>query len=587
MALAQRTQVRTLTIVAQDPSVRDKQGRMLRSRVEVPWESLEAGPKGARVKVTDYDASTKTLLKPATLAEGEDAYAGKSDEVLLADPTFHAQNVYAIVMRVLARFEYALGRRVAWSYGGHQLNIAPHAFIDANAFYSKDDQGLFFGYLPAGKSGHVFTCLSHDIVAHETTHAVLDGLHERYTDPSSPDQAAFHEGFSDVVALLSVFAQPEIVAAQLEEPPGPEGLSDTQRRKLVARRKLSHEGLRQGPITQLGEQLGAVVHRVRGAALRHSVALAPDPDLPNKPSHLEPHMRGEILVAAMLNAFFAVWSARVAALGDVKPGLLDLGRVVEEGANVADHLLTIAIRALDYAPPVDLQFRDFLSAMLTADRELFVDDQKYRFRSALREWFAKYGIGVASDHEGQGTWLPIATQGSGLSYECNHFEPMQRDADEVFRFLWENRKTLQLHPDAYCKVLSVRPCVRQGPDGFVLRETVARYLEVLTLRADELSTVMLEPRPGQPGKSGPLRAPGGLPGDTEVVLYGGGTLVFDEFGRLKFHVQNRIQSPRQQARLAYLFEQGHFDRGELRRTSFAAMHRNREMPSARARREVW
>jgi len=212
---------RTLTIIAQDPGVRGTSGGILRARVEVPMETLDVGPWGHRVHVIDYDASTATLFKPldygANGADAEDPYARAPDATLLRDPKFHAQNVYAIVMRILARFELALGRRVGWSFDGHQLKVVPHAFADANAFYSARDEALLFGYFPTRDgSDTVFSCLSHDVVAHETTHALLDGLRPRYTDPSSPDQAGFHEGFSDVVALLSMFGLKEVVAAGLD-----------------------------------------------------------------------------------------------------------------------------------------------------------------------------------------------------------------------------------------------------------------------------------------------------------------------------------------------------------------------------------
>ena len=62
----------------------------------------------------------------------------------------------------------------------------------------------------------VFGCLAHDIIAHETTHALLGGLRERYTDPSSPEQGGFHEGFADIVALLSVFSLRDVVKKALD-----------------------------------------------------------------------------------------------------------------------------------------------------------------------------------------------------------------------------------------------------------------------------------------------------------------------------------------------------------------------------------
>jgi hypothetical protein len=157
----------------------------------------------------NYDSSQGILYQPANLGADEthgDKFDAPPDRVLLGDPGFHAQNVYAIVMRTLARFEFALGRRISWGFYGRQLQAAPHAFAGPNAFYSDRDQGLFFGYFPARKGNIVYTCLSHDIVAHETAHALLDGLRKRYTDPSLPDQAGFHEGFADAVALLSVFS---------------------------------------------------------------------------------------------------------------------------------------------------------------------------------------------------------------------------------------------------------------------------------------------------------------------------------------------------------------------------------------------
>ena len=119
-----RARTRRLTIVAQDPAVR-VDGAILTAQVDVPVEELAPGPWGHRVHVIDYDASANTLYEPLAIAPPVDGYMPDpfvdpdeqdparrrpSEATILGDPKFHAQNVYAIVMRTLARFEFALGR---------------------------------------------------------------------------------------------------------------------------------------------------------------------------------------------------------------------------------------------------------------------------------------------------------------------------------------------------------------------------------------------------------------------------------------------------------------------------------------------
>ena len=578
-----------LTIFAQDPGVRTGEGRqrgIVRAKVRLPAEFLRDGPWGYRVQVVDYDASSDMYCPPHHYHfENDlvtDPFEKKTDRQLLNDPQFHQQNVYAIVMRILTRFEHALGRRVSWSFGGHQLKVAPHAFADANAFYSKEDECLLFGYfvdpkyLATGKrprpgQGIVFTCLSHDVVAHETTHALVDGLRERYTEPSSADQAAFHEGISDVVALLSVFSLKAVVELLLAD-----------------QKDFSAAKLRNTVLFRLAEEMGSAVSKSRGAALRRSLDLKPDTSWKEDPEYEEPHRRGEILVAAMLNALIHIWAERIAGLRKETGGRLDITRVVEEGQRAADILLTMSIRALDYCPPVHIEFADYLSALLTADHEIRPDDSVFEFRRHLRESFAGYGIRPASGGTADepGIWIApqsesAAWPGDGtreISYDRTHFAAMQHDSDEVFRFVWENQDVLRLCPEAYTQVQSVRPCVRLAEDGFQLRETVAEYVQVLRLMPDDLR------RKGVRLPSREL-----LPDDIELFLHGGGTLVFDEYGRLKFHVHNTLEepdgtiSPRQLRRIDFLARRGYFlSRPRVSKTSrarqpgvFGQMHLNR------------
>jgi hypothetical protein len=66
-------------------------------------------------------------------------------------------------------------------------------------------------------------------------------------------------------------------------------------------------------------------------------------------------------------------------------------RLAFEASETARHLLQICIRGLDYCPPLDITFGDYLRALLTADKDIApADNQGYRI--ALIEAFRAWGI---------------------------------------------------------------------------------------------------------------------------------------------------------------------------------------------------
>jgi hypothetical protein len=566
---------RTLTVIAQDPSVldafsKDPKRKILTARLDVPNEDLEKGPRGHRVQVIDYDTTTNRFRAPsASYRNGRhgnpsDPFLDSTDETLLDDAGFHAQNVYAIVMRLLARFEFALGRRLTWGFSGHQLTIAPHAFVDANAFYSRQDNALMFGYFPSGDgSRNLYTCLSHDVVAHEATHALLDGLRERYLMPSSPDQAAFHEAFADICALLTILSQEQIVQRAL--------LAQARAARVCKATQISvplefardPKHLRASVLFGLADEMGSELLGKR-RALRRSVELPENADYLDGekfPEFCPPHRRGEVLVAVVMNVYLAVWSDRVDSLRDPGSTAISLKRMAEEGSAIADYLLTMAIRALDYCPPTDILFQDFASALLTADFELHPNDSRYRFRDRFRTSLPAYGIRPPSTGEEPCIWAKPA---GAFDYGGVNLESMQDNPEEVFRFVWQNRDPLRLSSDACTKVQSVRPCRRFGNDGFLLRETVAEYCQILTIQASELKSTT------------GLIKPADMPDHTEVTLYGGSALIFDQFGHLKYAIGTGIfNRKRQQERLDYLWQSGYFDTRASMRSRLASLHRMR------------
>src|SRR2546423_11055112 len=193
--------------------------------IHVPWEPLDPGPEGALFIVDPNDGDDRNA---AVDLEDPRILIRSGLDPSVSDPRFHQQMVYAVCSKIYRQFQTALGRHVAWGFDakerGGRLVLRPHVKeLGANALYEKDAGRLSFGYFPApdegigrnAPQGPVFTCLSHDIISHEFTHALVDGLRSHFVIPTSSDVLGFHEGFADLVALFQHFTHKEVLEAQL------------------------------------------------------------------------------------------------------------------------------------------------------------------------------------------------------------------------------------------------------------------------------------------------------------------------------------------------------------------------------------
>lgn len=402
---------RRLRVYALDPSVAKSLASVAVNEtiLLVPWddkpltkEALQPGPVGEYLEVVDVDPASNRVYEPVDL----------NRKVLLAqdgwppsegNPQFHQQMVYAVAMTTIRHFEQALGRRALWApryvehvdKDGHReqrayevprLRIYPHAFRGQNAYYSPEKKALLFGYFPADSrdsdatapGSMVFSCLSSDIISHEMSHALLDGLHRRFQEASNPDVPAFHEAFADIVALFQHFTVTELVRFEIGR----------------TRSNFSAMSLLGGLAKQFGEG-GS-----RGGPLRNYTD--PTTRRLRYQDTLEAHDRGSILVFAVYESFLNIVNRRIADLlriatngtgllpeGALHPDLVN--RLTAETCKAAQHVLRICIRALDYAPPVDITFGEYLRALITADVD-FVPDDSYGYRTAFMEAFRNRGI---------------------------------------------------------------------------------------------------------------------------------------------------------------------------------------------------
>jgi len=172
-----------------------------RAGVELEAEDFFAGPATARLKVEAEDDA----IVPVARREAERViYA--SPEVMT--PADFSLTTFAAVARVVSLFEQPdiLGRSLRWRRPERPLTIRPlDDRVGRNAWYDADRQRLCFGYFDYnGQPRHAVE--SHDVVAHEAGHAILDGLAPDLLDEHHPQCLAVHEAVADLVAFIAALS---------------------------------------------------------------------------------------------------------------------------------------------------------------------------------------------------------------------------------------------------------------------------------------------------------------------------------------------------------------------------------------------
>lgn len=498
---------RPLSVFTSDPAASRMEAAV--AVVNVPYEKLKPGPEGIYFKVNSQDPQQRTRYLSADLDEPR-ALMAAGFPASASDPRFHQQMVYAVCSSVYAAFRGALGRHIAWGFrrtaDAARLELRPFAFKGFNAFYDKDQGALCFGYdvVPAAgggartlPGGFAFTCLSHDIVAHELTHALLDGLRSQFSEPTGPDVAAFHEGFADLVAIFQRLSYRELVRTAMRK----------------ARGQLDQAPL----LTDLARQLGFVLRR--DAALRSALS-SEQPD--QYDAHAEPHQLGAVLLAAVFEAYLTIFKRKTAPYlrlasngsgicpsGELPGDLIDL--LAHTASSLAGHFQLLIIRATDYCPPVDVTLGEFLRALITADYDLVPDDP-WGYREALIDAFSRRNIyprHVPTLAEDALLWRPpqcamppvVALDAAHLVFDCDlacGATPVElaRQARALGEFATRGRHLADfgLVSAAQAKALggraelpavqSIRSARRAGPDGQIAYDLVAEITQKVVIEAD-------------------------------------------------------------------------------------------------------
>jgi len=394
------------------------------------------GPISERVAILDFDEKGVLVNGARFHPPASEDKAGffETHEALetanMTQRDLNQVSVFAVVMKTIQMFEKndALGRRLHWAFEAPQLLVVPRAGKWANAFYERNTHSLqFFYFENPHKAGEmVYTSLSLDIVAHETGHAILDGIIPSLGDSISPQSLAMHEAIADLVAVMVALNSRDLVEKVLQQTGG----------------SIEHSNA----FSSLAEEFGSALDESsRVGYLRNLLNdknLDPA-DADNRVECTEPHELSQVLSGALYKLMVQLHEDLKKEY-QKKSGKSAYSVSGKALVVASDRFRKMLLRALDYLPVGDATFADYGRAIIAADQASYPNHTGER--NCIRDEFVRRHIVSSQDA------LQVKTMYDDPALKDIDLDELCESELIAYQFAEKNRNLLSIPPEASFKI---------------------------------------------------------------------------------------------------------------------------------------
>jgi hypothetical protein len=285
-------------------------------------------------------------------------------------PEFMNVHTFSTVNKTINLMEKYLGRKINWSFGREQINLNPDKGKMMNAYYNKKEGSLNFFHFTDKKTGEtIHTGKSFETVAHETGHAILDGIRPKLLG-FNIEAEAIHEAFSDITSMISALQDENNIDMFLKQTDG-----DFSKTNIIA---------------DTGEQFGnSVLGRPYIRTARNSYNYKNPYELPITGSDEDLTGEAHNFCRVFTGAFYDIMGKVFAH--NVSKGMSKKEALIKTG-DVCGKLL---MKGIDNCPPSDATYKDFAKGIIEADRT----GGKGEYNKILSEVFSNRWIYLKDDHK--------------------------------------------------------------------------------------------------------------------------------------------------------------------------------------------